>query len=78
MKVLFTSGDADNGTLHLAGFQGVGVFLAEPFGQAGLMHEVKAALGCRRNRAASISRDRGPDCFRQRTDQDRRLPPRND
>jgi hypothetical protein len=42
MKVLFTSGDADNGTLHLAGFQGVGVFLAKPFGQAGLIWDAGA------------------------------------
>lgn len=77
MKILFMSGDADNGSLHLVGFQGVWMFPAKPFDQAVLMSTVKRALGCQRNRAASMSRDQGMDCCRQRADQDRRLPGRN-
>jgi CheY-like chemotaxis protein len=46
MKILFMSGDADNGTLHLEGFRGVHMFLAKPFDQAALMCKVKVALGC--------------------------------
>lgn len=46
MKVIFMSGDADNGGPRLGDFQDVREFLPKPFGRAVLMHKVKVALGC--------------------------------
>ena len=46
MKILFMSGDADNGTMRLDGVLGVRPFLAKPFNQAALRCKLKAAWGC--------------------------------
>jgi CheY-like chemotaxis protein len=46
MKVIFMSGDADNGAQRLGGFPDVREFLPKPFGRAALMHKVEVALRC--------------------------------
>ena len=46
MKILFMSGDADNGTMHLNGVLGVRPFLANPFNQAVLIRKLKVVWGC--------------------------------
>jgi CheY-like chemotaxis protein len=46
MKVLFMSGNAENGAQRLGGLQDVREFLEKPFGRAALMHKVKVALRC--------------------------------
>lgn len=46
MKVLFMSGEADNGTLCLEGFQDIRMFLAKPFDQAALIRKIRMALRC--------------------------------
>jgi len=44
MKVLFMSGNADNGDLRLGDIRDVREFLPKPFRQATLMHKVRVAL----------------------------------
>lgn len=46
MKILFMSGDIDNGTVYLDGVLSVRPFLAKPFNQAALLRNLKVAWGC--------------------------------
>ena len=46
MKVLFMSGNADNGAQRLVGSENVREILQKPFERAALMHKLKVALRC--------------------------------